>query len=54
MEALWPIITVVGPILFLLVAAWAVMKTRANRRADATADQGARKVYAEDERNSHG
>ena len=53
MERLWPIITVLGPVLLAAAVLWAYIRNKkqgpeAERRADA----GARAVYAEEDRRS--
>ena len=53
MEALWPIITVAGPILLVIVVLWAMMRNRAAGRSnEARADEGARRVYADEDRRT--
>ena len=43
MEKLWPVITVVGPILLGLILIWAIMKNR--RKPVARSEQGAHDLY---------
>ena len=52
MERLWPIITVVGPILLGLVILWALIRNRATREQDAVADRGARELREREDKRS--
>ena len=46
----WSLLTIVGPILLVLVIAWAVMRNRASGRDDAANDAATRRVYEEEDR----
>ena len=48
MEGLWPLVTVVGPILLLAVIVWAYVRNRtADRASVARAERGARELREE-------
>ena len=51
-ESLWWIIDIVGPAVLVVVLVWLVLRTRAGRadRDNQRSEQGARDVYAEEER----
>lgn len=45
----WGIITIVGPILLVLILAWAVMRNRATPREEQRTEEATRALYAEEE-----
>ena len=51
-ETQWWIVDIVGPAILLIVLIWLVLRTRSNRagRENQRSEQGARDVYAEEER----
>ena len=55
---LWPIITIVGPILLLAVVLWAIVRNRTSRRSYQRTEQATKDLYAEEDqrekrRNTH-
>jgi hypothetical protein len=47
----WTLITIVGPIVLLLVIAWAVLRNRGtSNAADGDCDEATRRVYDEEDR----
>ena len=58
MEKLWPIITIVGPILLLVVVLWAIVRNRTSKRSYDRTEQATKDLYAEEDkrekrRNTH-
>ena len=58
MEKLWPIITIVGPILLLVIVLWAIVRNRTSRRSFQRTEQATKDLYADEDqrekrRNSH-
>ncbi len=58
MEKLWPIITIVGPILLLVVVLWAIVRNRTSKRSLQRTEQATKDLYAEEDkrekrRNTH-
>ena len=50
----WTLLTIVGPLVLLLVIAWAVLRTRRSNRSGTDTEAATRRVYEEDEREHHG
>ena len=50
----WTLLTIVGPLVLLLVIAWAVLRSRRSGRSDADTEAGTRRVYEEEEREHRG
>ena len=46
----WTLLTIVGPIVLLLVIAWAVLRNRRSRASDAESEAATRRVYEEEDR----
>jgi hypothetical protein len=46
---IWTVVTVVGPILLILVLAWAIMRNRKARTPNQVTEAGTRRVYEEEE-----
>ena len=46
----WTILTIVGPILLLLVIAWAFFRNRRSRESDVDSEEATRRVYEEEDR----
>jgi hypothetical protein len=46
----WGLITIVGPILLLIVLAWAVLRNRRSKTRKDVTEAGTRRVYEEEER----
>ena len=51
MGSLWPLITILGPILLLVAIIWATLRNRGSREDIARADRGARELREEIERD---
>lgn len=52
MEGLWPIITVVGPILLVIVLIWAVVRNRYARADIARTERAARELREDIDRHA--
>jgi hypothetical protein len=50
----WSLLTIIGPIVLLLVIAWALLRNRRSRERDEDTEAGTRRVYEEEEREHHG
>ena len=46
----WSLLTIVGPLLLLVVIAWALLRNRRSGVSDAESEAGTRRVYAEEDR----
>ena len=46
----WTLITIVGPLVLLLVIAWAVLRNRGSQRSDVDSEEATRRVYEEEDR----
>jgi len=45
----WSLITIVGPVVLLAVAAWAIWRNKKSRVPDEVTEEGTRRVYREEE-----
>lgn len=50
----WTLLTIVGPLVLLLVIAWAVLRSRRSNRRGTDTEAATRRVYEEEEREHHG
>ena len=50
----WTLLTIVGPLVLLLVIAWAVLRSRRSSRSGNDTEAATRRVYEEEEREHHG
>ncbi len=46
----WTVLTIVGPLLLLVVIAWAVLRNRRSRETDVDSEAATRRVYEEEDR----
>ncbi len=46
----WTLLTIVGPLLLLLVIAFAILRNRRSKASDAESESATRQVYAEEDR----
>lgn len=46
----WTLLTIVGPIILLLVIAWALLRNRRSGAADVDSEEATRRVYEEEDR----
>jgi hypothetical protein len=46
----WTLITIVGPLVLLLVIAWAVLRNRRSGAEEVDCDEATRRVYEEEDR----
>ena len=49
---LWPLITIVGPILFVAVLAWALWRNKQSKIPKSVTETATRRLYAEEEQAS--
>ena len=50
----WALLNIVGPLVLLLVIAWALLRNRRSRRTDAESEVATRRLYEEEERAHRG
>ena len=46
----WTLLTIVGPLVLVLVIAWAILRNRRSRASDAEGEAATRRVYEEEDR----
>ena len=46
----WSLLTIVGPLLLLVVIAWAVLRNRKSRGNEAESESATRRLYEEEDR----
>ena len=46
----WSLLTIVGPLLLLVVIAWAVLRNRKSRGTEAESEAATRRLYEEEDR----
>jgi hypothetical protein len=50
----WTLLTIVGPIVLLVVIAWALLRNRRSRRVDERSEAATRRLYEQEEREHRG
>ena len=54
MEDLWPVITIVGPVVLAGVILWAMLRNRASSRAEiARTEEATHRLYEQEDRAEH-
>jgi flagellar biosynthesis/type III secretory pathway M-ring protein FliF/YscJ len=46
----WTIVTIVGPLVLVLVIAWAIIRNRRSGVSEETTEEGTRQVYRDEQR----
>ncbi len=46
----WALLNIVGPLVLLLVIAWAVLRNRRSKRTDVDSEAATRRLYEEEDR----